>query len=301
MANPNEEPTAEDIDLLRGALENNSDEELNQEVQVEVEDKVDSTEPEEVEIDPRMERALKAGWLPKDDFLSNPKNEGKEDDWVDFDEFNRRAPLFDAIGKLNKKIKDMEKANANLVQHHNNVKAQAVEEAIKQLREERADAIASGDGQRVNELDDQIDAQKAQQAEVQNQNPIFDAWLENNQWYNEDAELRNYATRIGKGYAIDNPDASPSEVFEYAEAETKARYREKFEPPKPRASSVAGAKPSGKPAKATKKAGDTITLNDVPEEDRDSVRQIMFQFERNGIMTREQYLQEYAKSNGIIK
>ena len=168
-------------------------EELRQEVeQVQepvVEQTTEQTQPELTEVE---QRALEMGWKPKTEF------NGDEHDFIDAAEFVRRKPLFDKIDTVGKELRETKKALEMLQAHHEKVKEAEFQHALKSLREEKKAALEAGDADRLIEIDDKIAETKAQEIVARNQqqqqaaqpHPGFVAWVQQNKWYQTNAELR---------------------------------------------------------------------------------------------------------------
>jgi hypothetical protein len=114
------------------------------------------------------------------------------------------------------------------------------------------------------------------------------SWVDNNNWYNSDTELREAADALGLSYAKVHPEVSPDQVLDYVAKKIKAAYPEKFtNQNRNRPSSVEGA---GNSAQKSSKGVDI----DMSEEE---VR-IMNTFVRQGIMTKEEYMKELKAIKG---
>jgi hypothetical protein len=174
-----------------------------------------------------------------------------------------------------------------LKKHQGHIAAKAKEQAIAELKAEKKQALANEDFDAVLEIDDKIAEARNEpdEPDVPAGNPAFDAWVERNDWYTSSPEMRKYADKIGIGYTALNKDAAPEEVFQHVEEEVKIRFKEKFENKRRSApSSVEGATRSGKSTSRSK-----YSEADLPDE----ARQIMKTLVRSGVVTKEQYLDEY--------
>lgn len=270
---------------------------MSEENQV-VEEVVEQTEQVEdkpeaaTELSATEQRALEMGWRPKEEF------EGNEEDFIDATEFVRRKPLFEKIDNVGKELRETKKALKALQAHHEKVKEAEFQHALKSLREEKKVALEAGDADRLIEIDDQIADAKAQ--EVVNRNrqvqeaavphPNFIQWAARNPWYRTNAELTVVADQIGTAYAASNPTLSPDDVLKYVEQRVKKLYPENFSNPnKTRPSAVEGgtSTPSKKPA-------DDISNYPLTDDER----RVMMTFVRQGIMTKEQYINDLKKVKG---
>jgi len=239
------------------------------------------------------QKAIEMGWRPKEEFS------GDEEDFIDATEFVRRKPLFEKIDSVGKELKETRKALKALQAHHEKVKEAEYQAALRQLRNEKKEALEAGDSDKLIEIDERLADAKAQQrvAEAQAQqqaaqpHPGFLAWVNKNQWYKEDAELQAAANQIGTAYAAANPDVDPDAVLKYTEGRIKKLYSDRFtNPNKSRPSAVEGrtSTPATKPVK------DDLANYPLTEDER----RTMNTFVRQGIMTKEAYIAEIKRLNG---
>lgn len=238
MAEPNLDPTEEELNLLEDVKEEKPPEQAKKEPDKHA--KHDKEEaPEKEEIDPLEARAREMGWRPKEEF------DGDEVTWVDAGEFVRRKPLFDEIHKNKRKVADLEKSFTKLKDHHERVREAAYKQAIEELKAEKLKALEEQDHRRVVEIDDEIAEKRANPPRPEPvENPEFDEWVEGNQWYMTDKEMKAVADRAGKQFLQTNPDADRADIYEYAESVVKKRFSDKFKPDRQAAPNSNRAKPS---------------------------------------------------------
>lgn len=238
------------------------------------------------------QKALEMGWRPKSEF------EGDEDDFIDAQEFVRRKPLFEKIDHVGKELRETRKALKALQEHHQKVKEAEYQNALKQLRAEKKQALEEGDADRLIEIDEQIAEAKAADVAVRTQiqqeaskpHPNFVAWVQKNQWYQSDVELRSVADQIGTAYAAKNPETNPDDVLKYVEQRIKKLYPENFRNPnRERPSAVEGRTQT---QAHEKKDG----ISDYPLTDEE--RKVMNTFIRQGIMTKEEYIKDLKAVKG---
>lgn len=236
------------------------------------------------------QRALEMGWRPKEEF------EGNEEDFIDATEFVRRKPLFEKIDNVGKELRETKKALKALQAHHEKVKEAEFQHALKSLRAEKKEALEAGDADRLIAIDDQIADAKAQEVasrtrqvqEAAAPHPNFIQWAGRNPWYKTNAELTVVADQIGTAYAASNPDTSPDDVLKYVETRVRKLYPEQFSNPnKTRPSAVEG----GTSTPAKKSSSDDISNYPLSEDER----KVMMTFVRQGVMTKEQYINDLKK------
>lgn len=193
------------------------------------------------------DRAREKGWRPKEEYTG-------DGDWVDADEFLRRKPFFDKMGKQAQEIKRLQRTVESMANHYHKSMAVAVDKAVKNLRAERREAIELGDVDRVDAIDAEIATQQ-QQVAAQPANtvaPEIVDWVSDNQWFNTDAELRSFAVAFNENYLKANPNDLEESLRRTSIAVRKA-FPDKFEQPVRKPATPASPVESGaaahKPAK----------------------------------------------------
>lgn len=250
-------------------------------------DEVHTPDPVEVE-------ARAGGWVPKEEF------HGDEKLWVDAGEFVRRGPLFEKINRQGSELKEIKKALEQLKHHHAQVKETAYKDALKALREQKREAFAEGDADKLIAIDEKIDAvrdeqrtfeqsraQQHSQQVTQELHPEMVAWTNRNPWYNTSRPMRAFADALGMELAAEGK--SPSDVLKEVERRVRAEFPNKFENPnRSKASAVEGGGNTG----SSGKGRDSFQLEDHE-------RQIMQRFVRTGVMTEAEYIAELKATKGI--
>ncbi len=237
------------------------------------------------------QKALEMGWRPKDQF------DGDEADFIDAKEFIGRKPLYDKIAQQSKQIKNVTAAVEALRVHYTKVRETAVNDAIRALREEKKRAIADGDGELVDAIEQRIDDAKQEVADikraaetpivedVQQVHPEFASWQAQNKWYVEGPQyMRDFADAQGK--RLHSQGLSPSEVLKEVAKLTRQEFPHKFtNPNKADAPAVGSAKAGGRSPK----------VNDYQLSEQELA--IMNKFVRQGIMTKEEYIADLKEIN----
>jgi hypothetical protein len=160
--------------------------------------------------------ASKQGWKPKEDFVAAG---GNEETWVDAKVFVERgessAPILKSkLEKSERKLADLQTTVESLTKHHNRMLTKEQEERkhlMAQLEDARAQAVADGDAKRFKQADQQLKRLEKVEENTpvqvpQSTDPEIDAWLEENQWYNDDEALQAMAD----GYAAKLKTRNPS-------------------------------------------------------------------------------------------
>ena len=184
-----------------------------------------NTEPEAPQLDPQVEKEARLfGWVPKEEFR------GSETDWVDAEVFVKRGKEINPIlrknnellmKKLDEKAKEIDSIKASVEEFKKfqkesfERKSAEYEVQIAQLKTQKREAIAAGDGDTVVDIDDQIDSLKEAQKEAKLEaakkpepvkteaqasvpdDPELQSWLGRNQWFGEDSEMTDMANGLG--------------------------------------------------------------------------------------------------------
>jgi hypothetical protein len=231
---------------------------------------VDQT-PEYSEIE---QEAIDHGW--------NPEGvEGKKN--LSAEEFMDRKPLYDELHSTKKQIRKLQDGMEAMKTMQEGIRAREREKTIRELQQQKKVALESENYDAVLQIDDAIAQERTAEAEPVS-NVAFETWVDENEWYHQDQDMKKYADMIGAGYYQQNPKVPMSEVYEYVTSEVKKRYQDKFENThRQRPNPVEGA---GKGRTNTSKKH---SVRDLPEEDR----QIMKTIIRTGTMTEEEYLKDY--------
>jgi hypothetical protein len=252
-----------------------------------------------VQNDVAEQEARQFGWVPKEEF------KGNEDDWRDAETFLKRGKEINGFLR-----KDMEKLNTKLAQkdaelaeiraaveefrqYHNETEARAYKRAIEDLKKQKVEAIQQGDGERVVEIDEEIDKYKeAQQTKpVEKKEPAqqqglneFDAWVLDNKWFVTNQEAKYLAELYGKELSVSNPTLKGRPFLDAVAKRVKEEHADLFENPARSSASVSSSSDGRKPAGKTKKG-----YNDLPPE----AKAACDKFVKQKLMTQEQYVAEY--------
>lgn len=237
-----------------------------------------------------LAEAKRQGWVPQEDY------NGPEDKWVDADTFVKKGKEINALLRkdnefLKREVSEMKSTMMEFKKFHADTEKRAYERAMLDLREQKKEAIAAGDGEKVLQVDDAIDELKTARKEEKiaapapNQiDPSFIEWQEDNRWFGKDTELTAEANLISEVVRRQNPTLIGSEFLEEVTKRVKRMYPEKF-------TNANRSKPNpveGSTAKPAASRGGK-SFNDLPPE----AKQACQKFEKQGLVTRDQYLKEY--------
>lgn len=252
---------------------------------------------EESEISEVELKAIKMGWTPKDKFKGDPDN------WRSADEFVERGesmlPIIKAqVKRQDREIAELKETLQKFGEYHTKTEQRAYEKAYNELREQRAQAIAAGDGAafdrvdgEINALNKQLEASKVEikKAESDSENdPVYIEWKSRNSWVN-DPKAEQWAFSYGN-YLINAGKAERGlDVFEKISKAAKTEFPDKFSNPRrDTAPTVEGGVP------AARRGGKSYA--DIPASDRAACERMA----KNGFPDDEKaqakFKTEYTKS-----
>jgi transcription elongation GreA/GreB family factor len=250
------------------------------------------------------------GWVSKEEFRSD------ERDWVDAETFVRRGrEILPIVRKNNEKLlkelneakRDAQEAKAaakefqKFQQEQYERKAQELEEKLSLVKQAKREAINSGDGDRVVELDDMTDVlkadiQKAKEASVikpvepAKQDQVVDVnlqnWLDKNDWFGVDKRTTCIANGLAEAIRLENPGLQGQAFLQKLDEELSEVLPTKFGKQKPKNpmdgealnSSASGRQPKGK-----------RSYESLPSD----AKAACDRFVKQGLMTKEEYIQSY--------
>lgn len=250
------------------------------------------------------------GWVAKEHYRGN------ETDWVDAETFVKRGKeIMPILRKNNEKLlKELKEARAIAEEARTTAKefqkfqkeqyerkAKDLEAQLVQLKQAKRDAVSSGDGDRVVEIDDAMDLIRedvaAAKAEANRQpepspqstpqpDENLQAWLDKNPWFGQDKRITDVTNAIGKSITEEFPTLKGKAFLDKLDEELALTYPEKFGK-KTRANPMDGSSASltsGRPASA-KKSYENLPADAKAACDR---------FLKNGLIkSKEQYVAEY--------
>lgn len=180
------------------------------------------------------QQAMSTGWVPKDQWQGDP------DDWVPARQYVKNGELFGRINTYKHKIVNLEKTVGELVKHNEKLYETGYKDAIDALKQERKQALREGDTERVLELEERAEALQQEFQEKQQEfktsvaapeapvNPLFEEWLANNPWYEQDPALHGYAD--GEARILVEASQRAGKVVNYDKllVEVSRKVKEKF-------------------------------------------------------------------------
>ena len=254
-----------------------------------------------VQIDPAIEsEARQLGWVPKEEFR------GDDSRWIEADRFVERGREILPILKKNKEellrknatleneIKEMRTTFDEFKEYRKADQDKMYKQALADLKQQKKTAIEEGDGEKVIQLEDEMDTLKESQIVMEKAptkkeppavDPVFAEWSESNGWFNKDAALQHAANAAGVDIANDaflnGTEVLKGRAFlDEVSKRVKERYPEKF------GKRQAPVMEDGAPTRATNKKQSYANL---PPEAKASCDK----FVKAGLVTQEQYLKDY--------
>lgn len=237
--------------------------------------------PQVVEYTDTQKTAMEQGWVPEDQWTGSGR-------WRSAEDFLDRGELFSKIDEVKRRAERAERTLEDLKKHHSKVRDVEFKRAIAHLRSEKAAAVEAGDGERVVEIDEEIDKTKEAQREVEAQvdepevtpNPAFQTWVSRNGWYTSDKVLKSYADEVAQRLVAAG-ERDHKTILQEVERRVKKEYSDKFVNPnreRPGSVETGGNKGSG---------GRRDDFQLTPEE-----TQVMSRFVKAKVMTKEEYIAE---------
>lgn len=258
-----------------------------------VQTEVPTAKVEEVQLSATEEVAYNQGWRPKTEFQGDPE------DWRPAREWLERGEFLSKIKRMGREMDDMKRGYHNLYQMHLQSVKEANQTALARLRAERKAAHEDGDIDKVEELNEQISDMKAatrqevqhvQQNQQRGPSPEYLEWIARNRWYETDEEMRVYADAYVLRILEKEGPQAPTEFGHKIEQAIRKQFPHKFKrvvgPPDP---DGGGAK-SGSNGNSTKHD----KFAEIEKSMSATERNIMETFVKQKLMTRDEYLKDYA-------
>jgi hypothetical protein len=158
--------------------------------------------------------AREHGWIPKEEWTGPPER------WTDAKSFvekgeqifsyvqakNRR--LMETVDSLKREVSEVKDATKGVTEFYEKAltreKAER-ERLISELEATRKKAITDGDGEAFDKADRKLQEIRSEPEPRESLPPATQAWLNDNTWYQTDAELRSIADGLSGLVAQENP------------------------------------------------------------------------------------------------
>jgi hypothetical protein len=224
-------------------------------------------------------KARRLGWVPKEEFKGDPDKHRSAEEFLErgtnllplLQRDNER--LHRTVDKVERELRETKEVLTEFRDFASKSEERAYKRAKAELETKLDTAIQSADVDTARQARREIaaleeervvkPAAEKKEAEKPKVDPVFDAWLSENTWFNTDPALQGFATKVFGQLEKAQPGRSPAELL----AETKKKVMDKFpeefgiNPKREAAASV--STPNGGTA-APKKKGKTY--DDLPAE-----------------------------------
>lgn len=170
--------------------------------------------------------AREKGWKPEEEY------KGAKGGFVSAEEFLKREPLFERIKDQSKELKSVKRSlDAMTSQFKTQVDAQVALQ-VKHLKAQKTEAIKAGNVAQVEEIETAITQAEQTTAPAVGEPDEVVEWIGNNQWFEENEEMKLFAMAHNKTYVEKHKNASISDSLTATEKAVKKAFPEEFAPPK---------------------------------------------------------------------
>jgi len=135
------------------------------------------------------------GWIPPDRSQKLP--EGKK--FVKPREYMERNPLYKKMKKLEQSYSNVASQFQKISENEHKKAEKEYQGIIDRLEAEKVAALDEGDNRRVVDIDKELRATEKPEVPVKD-DPIFKAWVSDNEWYEKDTFLHVEADRVAERY-----------------------------------------------------------------------------------------------------
>ena len=244
------------------------------------------------------QKAMEQGWKPLDQWEGDPDTQRSAKEYLD------RGELLGKIKSQNQQLAEIRQALAGMTDHNKRVYAAGYENAIKELKAQKLQALRDNEPEAVMQLDEKIDEAKealqtikAQPKVTQGPSPTTVQWLKDNSWYKTDRIMMAAANQIASDLARSTPGIDEETIYATIDREIKKDFPHKFQKqstsapnPDGQSSRSAGA---GQPSKGT--SGSFEKLVGTMNETQASIARSLV---KSGAITKEKYVEDWNKING---
>lgn len=257
------------------------------------------TQTPDVVVNPVEQHARSLGWKPKEEFEGNP------DEWRSAREFVERGEMIGKLRAQDRQIRQLEEGIKHIATQNQRAYANGYDNAIKELKVQRREAIAEGDAVKADELEQRIEEVKEEKQRAvqlagqpikhtQAPTPEFQQWIVHNPWYEID-EMAAWADAAAKKYVkAKGNDVNHVEVLDYIHNKVRQEFPEKFTQPK---KNTAAPNPDGD-GRGNHRGGNTQTqrFSKIKSTMSEDELRIMRTIIRTAGMTEEEYLKQYSEA-----
>lgn len=254
---------------------------------------------DKVEISPTEQEARDQGWVSKEEWTDGGRDEGE---WRPAKEFVERGEIFKSLHQVKRELKAEKAARETLQRHNQYIFEKAYQKAFNDLKAQKRQAMKDEDLATVAVVEEKIEelqaerqkeqatlsVQQQQAATVNGVNPVFQAWVDRNQWYNQDTDMREFAEAVGMIHIQKYPGTNPEDVLKHVEAKVRKQYSEKFGQRKGAPNAVAGVDRTSQ----RKTTGSELIMDEMETS-------IMKTLVANGDLTEAEYKSQLKKAKGL--
>jgi len=195
------------------------------------------------------DKARELGWRPREEW------DGPTTGWMDSEEFlarnDRLKKKADPIAqkeitRLETKLSEMETSLTDLTRMYTNAEKRGYDRALKDITKRQEKAVEEGDTDAFKAAQAEADELKQEMAEgkpeakAPSTSAMYDSFVKQNDWYNDDEEMTVYADQVAPVVArkLGIKQETP-EFYERVAEAVKRKFPDKFENPnRKRASAV---------------------------------------------------------------
>lgn len=185
--------------------------------------------------------ARNQGWVPLDEW----EDAGKDPtEWRPAEVFLERGTYFKTMSSQKREIDRLKTMVNELVKIQKNVRVDERNKVLEELKQQKLQAVEDDNFQAVADIDIKISEQtkkiatedaeiKALESKVSEMDKahlqeLAVRFKQENPWFFENPEMREYADRIGKGYQSINKQAGPDEVIDHVVKQVRSKFPEYF-------------------------------------------------------------------------
>jgi hypothetical protein len=241
------------------------------------------------------ELARERGWRPKEEWSGDP------DDWANAKQFLKYGGLMDKVHSLKQKVEAQSKTLGNVEQLMQRREEMARQEVLNSLKQQRRQAIESGDIEAVESFDEKIQNIKQEiEPETKAPNPPAELkeWVEKQRgsWLNRDtlenAEMVDYSMKVANFVESRYADLPMAQQIEKIETEMRKKFPNRFGNPKRnRLAAVESETNSGTVKSGSRKYDASKITPEMNRMAEDFVRQKVFD-------SKEKYFEAYFGKYG---
>jgi hypothetical protein len=239
--------------------------------------------------------ALKQGWKPKDKWEGDPEQHRSAREYLD------RGELLGKIKSQNTQLDEIKKALGAMSEQNKKVHQAGYEQALKDLRAQRAAAMREGDFETVEQLEEKIDEHKEVIREIKHQpaqlpgpSATTQEWLSENPWYAKDRIMRKVADELAVEYVQSHPRASEEAIYEYIDKKIRTELPDKF-----KKQTTSAPDPDGESRQVVRgKQSAFSSFDKLLDGMTDDQRNIAKTLVKTGAITKEEYVKQYNQMMG---